>query len=111
MARDVFGQIVGSAHVVVVVIELIGDASKSPEKLEIANRLRFEGIARPIDFGRRWTFGSEAVELLLEGRINFLRRVARPRGHFDLKQRSQLQRPLIGIDRLRDLFLVHESFV
>ncbi len=92
----------------VVAVQHVRDAV---QVLEPRDRLRFDRVARLLDFALLDGTGAKRVELRVDRRFQLLGRVAGARGRVDLELRAEEQRLLVRLDVLRDLLLVDELLI
>ena len=97
--------------VVVVHVQPIGNAAEAADRLETLHHPCLDPVARPLNLGRIRSLVAEAIQLFIERRLDFFRRVAGPRSDRNVEHRAECQRRLPGCHVLRDLLLVHKLFV
>ena len=104
--REVLGEVVGLAGVVVVVVELVG---LGVHVLETAELVRFEGVPRLVELARRGPLGGEPGELPFDDPLEGVERSAGAAGRDDGEVAVPELPVLEGEDPGGDLPLVDEG--
>ena len=86
---DVFGEVVWIVAVVVVHIQPIGNAAEAADRLETLHHPCLDPVARPLNLGRIRSLVAEAIQLFIERRLDFFRRVAGPRSDRNVEHRAE----------------------
>ena len=95
----------------VVGVQSIRDAAEAAERLEAADDLGLDGIARTLEFLAAGTFLAEPVEFRIDDRFEFCRRVSLARRGLDAEHGTERESVLVRGHVLRDLQLVDELLV